>query len=167
MKVGSVIRGVVPWMALAIKFHTPPLFTVQRGASKRDTWRNILGIGKMARWGNWVVLFWEIDETKCPDREILNNTDHGQAIWIITPNSSEMYWPDTHLSYIHTLVLRPAFLLNCRELPSLSRGAAAYRSPSKNNTRTPHNASRDLIMQYISVRMHWLSSLALWLHVVM
>lgn len=41
--------------------------------------------------------------------------------------------PDTQESYIQTLVLRPAFLLNSKCLPSVSKGAAEYRSSSKNS----------------------------------
>lgn len=41
--------------------------------------------------------------------------------------------PVTQFSYIQTLVLSPAFLLNCKKLPSASKGAAEYRSPSENS----------------------------------
>lgn len=59
---------------------------------------------------------------------------NGNCVFIIhCEQPSVVYPPETQLSYIQTLVLLPAFLLNCNELPSVSNGAAEYRSPSENS----------------------------------
>lgn len=52
--------------------------------------------------------------------------------WGVAP-ASVIHPPDTQVSYIQTLVLLPASLLNCKNPPSVSKGAAEYRSPSKNS----------------------------------
>lgn len=52
--------------------------------------------------------------------------------WGVAP-ASVIHPPDTQVSYIQTLVLCPASLLNCKNPPSVSKGAAEYRSPSKNS----------------------------------
>lgn len=65
------------------------------------------------------------------------------------------------MSYIQTLVLLPAFLLNCNERPSVSKGAAEYRSPSKNSREVSHeNEQRCSIIEHVAVKMHWLASSA-------
>lgn len=81
--------------------------------------------------------------------DFLYCNNHIKLISVMNP-------PESQFSYIHTLFLLPALLLNCNDLLSLSIGAAAYKSPSKNNRDTSHeNEQTHSIIEHISVKMHW------------